>query len=478
MPTLAELDRDTKKHEWEKEWKYNFKPTPLLGFGGSKKKKKKKNTNLDDTAEILALNREYRAKNRADDRVRRQVYNDTMDVLNDCFANTSQVHIPHLEKETDSVEARMGRVKKNIRDYSISELEQVQAEMRRFAERRYEQHGIVLDMNQLVARWNAYAERMYAFDASLQHCKEDIKFCEQALDQVVDGAKKGATTRDQLNHAAQEIDTRLDRCLYPQLKFVEAMAKVLVVKKRLFALSQQCNGMPDAEAEEFARLSRTLATMAQAAQSHEHVAEEAEVAQLQADFTSLERKLSRTPNPSVITAPPPEQTDNMKQQQPIQTNNTAQTTQPNSTKQWKPFKASNTAQTTQHNNTVQWKSDKTNNTVQRKRFLDDNVWGDYEGQLDAQGKRHGKGMIVWENGYRYQGDFVDDVREGQGFRMGINMWEAFMTIVGMAEPCFGTKTVLWRWDDMTWAKILVKASVGAPTVNRPCVSWMENPRDT
>lgn len=52
--------------------------------------------------------------------------------------------------------------------------------------------------------------------------------------------------------------------------------------------------------------------------------------------------------------------------------------------------------------------------VKDKRYCDDEVWGDYEGQIDAEGRRYGKGKIVWENGYEYEGDFVGDLRNGRG----------------------------------------------------------------
>lgn len=36
------------------------------------------------------------------------------------------------------------------------------------------------------------------------------------------------------------------------------------------------------------------------------------------------------------------------------------------------------------------------------RFCDDGIWGDYDGDLDAQGRRHGKGKLVCEDGEIYE----------------------------------------------------------------------------
>ena len=48
------------------------------------------------------------------------------------------------------------------------------------------------------------------------------------------------------------------------------------------------------------------------------------------------------------------------------------------------------------------------------RFNDRGVWGDLVGDLDANGRRCGQGKMTWENGRIYNGQWKDDMREGQG----------------------------------------------------------------
>ena len=51
-----------------------------------------------------------------------------------------------------------------------------------------------------------------------------------------------------------------------------------------------------------------------------------------------------------------------------------------------------------------------------KRFMDDApfgpVWGDYTGELDARGRRHGRGDIVYEDNSEYRGGWKDDEYPG------------------------------------------------------------------
>ena len=48
------------------------------------------------------------------------------------------------------------------------------------------------------------------------------------------------------------------------------------------------------------------------------------------------------------------------------------------------------------------------------RFCDDGIWGKYDGDLDANGRRHGKGRMKSEDGEVYEGEWVEDKREGHG----------------------------------------------------------------
>lgn len=38
----------------------------------------------------------------------------------------------------------------------------------------------------------------------------------------------------------------------------------------------------------------------------------------------------------------------------------------------------------------------------------------YEGEVNAQGKPHGKGVSTWPDGHRYEGEFRDGLPNGQG----------------------------------------------------------------
>ena len=49
----------------------------------------------------------------------------------------------------------------------------------------------------------------------------------------------------------------------------------------------------------------------------------------------------------------------------------------------------------------------------RRIFLDDE-WIDYWGNVDADGKPHGKGKIIFGNGDEYEGDLVHGNHEGKG----------------------------------------------------------------
>lgn len=40
--------------------------------------------------------------------------------------------------------------------------------------------------------------------------------------------------------------------------------------------------------------------------------------------------------------------------------------------------------------------------------------GEYEGETNDEGKRHGKGKCVWQDKSEYDGNWDEDVREGLG----------------------------------------------------------------
>ena len=57
----------------------------------------------------------------------------------------------------------------------------------------------------------------------------------------------------------------------------------------------------------------------------------------------------------------------------------------------------------------------TPNSIRRKRIrVSEHGWGTYEGQLDALGEPHGRGSITWENGGKYDGQWVDGKANGLG----------------------------------------------------------------
>ena len=39
----------------------------------------------------------------------------------------------------------------------------------------------------------------------------------------------------------------------------------------------------------------------------------------------------------------------------------------------------------------------------------------YVGYFNENGERHGKGVMKYKNGRQYEGDWVDDLRDGRGF---------------------------------------------------------------
>ena len=41
-------------------------------------------------------------------------------------------------------------------------------------------------------------------------------------------------------------------------------------------------------------------------------------------------------------------------------------------------------------------------------------WGRYEGEVDQDGDRHGKGVLSWSDGHRYVGEFRNLLRHGHG----------------------------------------------------------------
>lgn len=53
--------------------------------------------------------------------------------------------------------------------------------------------------------------------------------------------------------------------------------------------------------------------------------------------------------------------------------------------------------------------------VRRKRIrVSEHGWGVYEGHLDHLGEPHGRGTVTWENGGKYDGEWVDGKANGQG----------------------------------------------------------------
>ncbi|KAL9184278.1 hypothetical protein ACHAXT_002364 [Thalassiosira profunda] len=53
--------------------------------------------------------------------------------------------------------------------------------------------------------------------------------------------------------------------------------------------------------------------------------------------------------------------------------------------------------------------------VRRKRIrVSEHGWGVYEGHLDHLGEPHGRGAVTWENGGKYDGEWVDGKANGRG----------------------------------------------------------------
>jgi len=53
--------------------------------------------------------------------------------------------------------------------------------------------------------------------------------------------------------------------------------------------------------------------------------------------------------------------------------------------------------------------------VRRKRIrVSEHGWGVYEGHLDSLGEPHGRGIVTWENGGKYDGEWVDGKANGHG----------------------------------------------------------------
>ena len=52
---------------------------------------------------------------------------------------------------------------------------------------------------------------------------------------------------------------------------------------------------------------------------------------------------------------------------------------------------------------------RSNETVVKK-FTD----GVYKGEIDKKGNKHGNGLIIWNDGSSYQGEFQKDLRHGEG----------------------------------------------------------------
>eukprot|EP00592_Proboscia_alata_P023975 CAMPEP_0194446756 /NCGR_PEP_ID=MMETSP0176-20130528/128620_1 /TAXON_ID=216777 /ORGANISM="Proboscia alata, Strain PI-D3" /LENGTH=350 /DNA_ID=CAMNT_0039273515 /DNA_START=44 /DNA_END=1096 /DNA_ORIENTATION=+ len=48
------------------------------------------------------------------------------------------------------------------------------------------------------------------------------------------------------------------------------------------------------------------------------------------------------------------------------------------------------------------------------RFRDSSVWGEYNGEIDTSGKRHGRGIMKWDNGDVYDGEWKGNKKHGKG----------------------------------------------------------------
>ena len=56
------------------------------------------------------------------------------------------------------------------------------------------------------------------------------------------------------------------------------------------------------------------------------------------------------------------------------------------------------------------------NKIQVKRYRD----AVYIGEVNENGKRHGRGIMLYANGRKYEGRWKDDIRHGRGFEKHTN----------------------------------------------------------
>jgi hypothetical protein len=236
---LTEIERLAQKEEYEKEHGIRLqdpKAPSILGLF-KKKKKKKKDTRLDDTAEILALNKEARKRQQAERKQDRTgTANDIIDKWNKCLDETSVVGLPHLATEMNYLEKRLLRMKRTKGMLlSDQELRVLQVQMDEYVALRYQQHACAVSSQALVKRWNGFAARMYEISEGNmgQECASQIESCEKIIDTLTlafnnktehQGKKKKTPpplSSDEVNGMIQGVDSRLNQSLYPQLQIME-----------------------------------------------------------------------------------------------------------------------------------------------------------------------------------------------------------------------------------------------------------------
>ena len=74
-----------------------------------------------------------------------------------------------------------------------------------------------------------------------------------------------------------------------------------------------------------------------------------------------------------------------------------------------------------------------------KKFQD----GVYKGQIDKKGRKHGEGIIIWNDGSSYEGDFQKDLRHGTGFFT----WKNGESYKGDYLNDIRTGSGIYRWND-------------------------------
>jgi hypothetical protein len=74
-----------------------------------------------------------------------------------------------------------------------------------------------------------------------------------------------------------------------------------------------------------------------------------------------------------------------------------------------------------------------------KKFQD----GVYKGQIDKKGRKHGEGIIIWNDGSSYEGSFKKDLRHGTGFFT----WKNGESYKGDYLNDIRTGSGIYRWTD-------------------------------